>query len=786
MFSRLFFFTTFLIPATAFAADQVDEQPGANAFDHWAFQRPVGPELPATGDDAWSVNPIDVLLAAARDARGLRPVPDVEKSLLLRRVYLDLIGLPPTRRQMRSFLADESTDAYEKVVDRLLESPHYGERWGRHWMDIWRYADWFGLGAQVRYSQKHLWHWRDWIVESLNDDKGYDRMILEMLAADEITPTDRNALRATGFLARNYFLFNRTTWLDNTIEHTSKAFLGLTLNCVKCHEHKYDPIPQVDYYRMRAFFEPHQVRLDLVPGQVDPEKDGRPRVFDAHPDAPTYVHMRGSDQRPDTSRTIEPGVPDFLDFRPLEIRPVVLPLHAHSPSLQAFVVEDQNRAAAVKINAARDALEETRKSNASAASIGVAEKRLEAARIHPEALRAADAADRAKHEEPPAADLEEIIHRAAVTARRYELAVAELDQARAKINLEEADKESKAEADKKFAEAEDALKKARQAIEQPGQAYTSLLASVKAPEGPDETEESIRQPFPKTSTGRRTALARWITDRRNPLTARVAVNHIWLRHFGQPLVKPVADFGLRSKRPAHLALLDWLALELMTPVVGDGEDKGGWSMKRLHRLMVTSRTYRLSTSTIAADEATRRADPENAYYWRRKPARMESQIIRDSLLLLADGLDTRLGGPSIGVKGEATTFRRSLYFTHSRDDKHVFLSVFDDADILGCYRRHESIVPQQALALANSRLCLEMAQRIARGLEGETDEEFVKAAFQTVLCRPPAGDELLQCIRTMRDLTKSLSDAPNSQTVERARWILVHVLLNHNDFITIR
>ncbi|MCA9147305.1 MAG: DUF1549 domain-containing protein, partial [Planctomycetales bacterium] len=284
-----------------------DEQPDEDPAQHWAFQLPVQSEVPHTNDPLWSHNPIDAFIAAERERRDLMPVPLVERPVLLRRVYLDLIGLPPTRAQMQAFLDDTRDDAYERVVSELLESPHYGERWGRHWMDVWRYSDWFGLGAQLRYSQKHIWHWRDWIIESLNEDKGYDRMIEEMLAGDEIAPTDRDTLRATGFLARNYFLFNRTTWLDNTIEHTSQAFLGLTLNCAKCHDHKYDPISQVDYYRMRAIFEPHQVRLDAVPGQTDFEKDGLPRAFDAHPEEPTYLHIRGDAANPDKNRVITPG-----------------------------------------------------------------------------------------------------------------------------------------------------------------------------------------------------------------------------------------------------------------------------------------------------------------------------------------------------------------------------------------------------------------------------------------------------------------------------------------------
>ncbi|OYV81812.1 MAG: hypothetical protein B7Z73_17655, partial [Planctomycetia bacterium 21-64-5] len=291
-----------------------DEQPETDPRLHWAFQRPQRPALacrrsvgPNSGDSLGLRNQVDALLAAEHVRLGLKPVGETPKSLLLRRVYLDLIGLPPTRDELHAFLADERADAYERVVDRLLASPQYGERWARHWMDVWRYSDWFGLGDQLRNSQKHIWHWRDWIVESLNADKGYDRMIVEMLAGDEVAPADRGVLRATGFLARNYYLFNRTTWLDDTIEHTAKAFLGLTINCAKCHDHKYDPISQLDYYRLRAIFEPHQVRLDAWPGEVNLERDGLPRAFDAHLDAATWLYRRGNEKDPDKSRAIGPG-----------------------------------------------------------------------------------------------------------------------------------------------------------------------------------------------------------------------------------------------------------------------------------------------------------------------------------------------------------------------------------------------------------------------------------------------------------------------------------------------
>ena len=245
-------------------------------------------------------------------------------------------------------------------MDRLLASPQYGERWARHFMDIWRYCDWYGLGAQLRNSQKHIWHWRDWIIESLNADKGYDRMIIEMLAADEAAPEDRDNLRATGFLARSYYLFNRTTWLDDTIEHTSRAFLGVTMQCVKCHDHKYDPIEQADYYRMRAIFEPMHVRLDPWPGETDFEKNGLPRVFDLHLDRADLSPSCAAMRRTRTSRgPCSPGVPAVLSFAKFEPQPVSLPETASQPGAAAVCGRRISLRAAAKRDSAAKTREET-------------------------------------------------------------------------------------------------------------------------------------------------------------------------------------------------------------------------------------------------------------------------------------------------------------------------------------------------------------------------------------------------------------------------------------------
>jgi mono/diheme cytochrome c family protein len=776
-----------------------DEEPEVDPRLHWAFQPPQRPALRGLGLQAVGSpsrdlrNPIDALLAAEQERHGLKPVGEAPKSLLLRRLYLDLTGLPPGRDELRAFVVDERPDAYERVVDRLLASPQFGERWGRHWMDVWRYSDWFGLGDQLRNSQKHVWHWRDWIVESLNADKGYDRMIVEMLAGDEVAPTDRDTLRATGFLARNYFLFNRTTWLDDTIEHTAKAFLGLTINCAKCHDHKYDPISQLDYYRLRAIFEPHQVRLDAWPGESDLERDGLPRVFDAHLDAPTWLHKRGNEKDPDKSRPIEPGLPASLSAG-FVAAPVDLPPEAFNPALAPFVLDDQLLAAGKEIEQKRAALAQAREKLAQAersvaepppaqarVALAVAERALAAAELRPELLRAAHAADVAPYRGTSDEEQTRLVSAAALAARRYESAKAAEVVVIADQRLSSADEKTRPEAEKQLNAAREALVSAERAVTQPGEKYTPLRASLKALEGPDETAESRGAAYPKASTGRRTSLARWIASRENPLTARVAVNQVWMRHFGQPLVESIEDFGRRAPVPPLKNLLDYLAVELMDQ---------GWSLKHLHRLIVTSQAYRLSSSIADADEATLKADPNNVYFWRRRPTRMEAEVVRDSLLSLGGSLDPTKGGPTLDPKQDATVFRRSLYFTHSRDDHNEFLSMFDAADIQRCYRRTESIVPQQALTMANSRLTLAMARKLAERLGQELssadDQAFVDAAFETVLCRPPDDDERAACLESLAKIKQTLLVQSHPQPDVRAREDLIHALFNHNDFVTVR
>ena len=312
-----------------------DEPIPADPRHHWAFQPPTRPAVPDV-DAPWVRSEIDRFLAAEHQRLGLVAVAQAPRSLLLRRVYLDLTGLPPTRNELHLFLDDQSPVAWKRAVDRLLDSPRYGERWARHFMDIWRYSDPSGYGNEIRDGRKHIWRWRDWIVESLNSDKGYDRMVVEMLAADEAAPNDLDAARATGFMARNWYKFNRNVWLDNIVEHSSKAFLGLTINCARCHDHKYDPLSHHEYYRMRAFYEPHDVRDDPL-GQSESEM--LVRTYDARLSTPTYPFFQGDENRPDKAHPLDPGVgilpaevvPRTADPRGIEqpVRPEMLREQAH-------------------------------------------------------------------------------------------------------------------------------------------------------------------------------------------------------------------------------------------------------------------------------------------------------------------------------------------------------------------------------------------------------------------------------------------------------------------------
>jgi Protein of unknown function (DUF1553)/Protein of unknown function (DUF1549)/Planctomycete cytochrome C len=987
---------------------------------HWAFQKPVRPTVPdvvtaeGSGNASFpspgsEVNPIDAFIAQRHQQHQLKALPAASKHVQLRRVYLDLIGLPPTPEQLLSFLNDDSSNAWEKVVDTLLANPQYGERWGRHWMDVWRYSDWDGHGAEVRESKPHIWRWRDWIIESLNEDKPYDRMILEMLAADEIAPNDPRAVRATGFLVRNWYLFNRNTWLDNTIEHTGKAFLGVTFNCARCHDHMYDPIAQVEYYQLRAFFEPHDVRTDRVPGQSDVTKDGLVRVFDANPGAQTLLFVRGDEKNPRQDKFLPPQVPAALGQGELIIEPVELPAAAYYPGLQSHVAAEALSSAEAELLASTSANSAAQQALAKAQldlikcqqacatsestppflednfttarqdvwsfgagnwqyqnghldqldpvdaicslkslqphpseftarmkfrttggdvyqSVGIAldaiddnnflsvyasaggskiqvahrvngvdqypptgmkemaievhrehelvvavqstqlevsfngqpvltytlpnprpaqgrfhiwsydataefialeiknnavlseasllasvqqaesasvwaEKKLLVAAAAFDFAQARSAADQANYAQPPAANSPEL----SLSAGKAERALALLQEELNLLTAEQSLLNARAACPADGSPSDEALQKA---VTDAEAAVTAAKAAVAAAQQaaaePFDAYTRLTTVYPATSTGRRSALARWIASRDNPLTARVAVNHIWQRHFHQPLVPTVFDFGKNGKPPTHPELLDWLANELMD---------NGWKMKPLHRLIVTSDAYRRASSPTADHREitsfNASVDPDNGQLWRQNSYRMEAEVVRDATLHVAGKLDSAMYGPDLDPNEGLTLGRRSLYFRNSKEKKMTFLSTFDSPNPVECYRRVESISPQQSLAMSNSPLTLaqsrivaaHLSEQVAAAPKEDTTQQFVTIAFRKVLSREPNAVEVAECTAFLQQQSDQFSATaaltafpggsdpvvqPSADATQRARENLIHVLFNHNDFVTVR
>jgi len=1011
------------------ADEKIPEDPAL----YWSYQTPVQPAVPTVKNQNWIRNPIDAFIAVEHEKHGLTPAEEAPREVWLRRVFLDLTGLPPTRTELHAFLQDQSSDAFEKVVDELLARPAYGERWGRHWMDVWRYSDWYGSRGinEIRYSQRHIWRWRDWIVESLNDDKPYDRMVVEMLAGDELAPADDSVLRATGFLGRNWYKFDRNVWMFDTVEHTSQAFLGLTLKCARCHDHKFDPITQEDYYHFRAFFEPHDVRTDPINGNADTEKDatlgpvlkeGVARAFDKVIDAKTFVFQRGDNRYPDESKLMSPAVPTALGKLTAEIQPVVLSPDAWYPHLRPAVADGLIAAAESKVTLAEQQITKARDDAAVAEkAIEVLQARLEqqqnqgaevtnvapvlhddfqsrsdvwnvvsgnwswqdsrltessvgsfativANTVHPrnfqarvryrtlqpgtyrsvgfsfdyidngnsqdiytstgDAVQSVQAFHRDKGQQvyPQAGvvktklsvgevttveitvrdqqltimlngehkldytmpvarrdgkfalwvhsgsaeflevdirelvpDLKDLEQRQTTAMNHVKLAEAQLITAQQEVEAIKA--RLAAERAKYFGEPTDvarmkalvASRAERQVAvarlaeevlaadhflagvrassaasatpensaatlaeaEQKHSAAQQKLADGKvAVDQADGTYAALGETFPSSSTGRRLTLARWITSHQNPRASRIAVNHIWLRHFGEALVPSVANFGLNGQQPSNQNLLDWLATELTN---------NGWQMKSLHRMIVLSSTYRQSSVTQsfetvqqpaavianAAIIANVAADPGNRFLWRMNSRRMEAEVVRDSMLFAAGSMNHSRGGPEIPESESQTNLRRSVYFRSTPNEKAGILETFDAANPNECYRRQESVVPQQALAMMNSRLALDHARLLALKLskdagEGNTAEirtSFITVAFENILNRAPTPAEIAMCQTFLERNTatagtvnlavfpaggESSQQAPATIAYLRARENLMHVLFSHNDFVTIR
>lgn len=972
------------------APSPADEQPATDPKTWWSYQPITRPPLPDVEDAGWSRGAIDRFIAAQRQPADLPHAPAADRATWLRRVYLDLIGLPPTIDQLRMFLKDDSPMAFENVVDELLSRPEYGQRWGRHWMDIWRYSDWYGSRGsnEIRYSQRHIWRWRDWIVDSLNTNQGYGAMVREMLSADErIDPADPTALAATGYLGRSWYKFDRDVWLFETVERTGEAFLGLTLRCCRCHDHKFDPVSHEEYFRFRAFFEPHDVRTDPISALTGTQKDatlgnvptdGIPLVYDKSADSPTYRFERGDSRFPDKSKTLQPGVPvalgGALEVQPIDLSPLAwypmlrprvretliekataeaaqaaLALADAQAKLHDLQADPSPESLAAKAETTDDAADQVilhddfesadsklwqiqsgnwkfeegslRQTDVTSFATIVADRmlpldfkfRLRYRTLAPGSYRSVglsfdyqdggnsqDVYTSVNDSKPsvqafhrqggqqayPAEGIvytplkvgEEIVldvtvvgsqltidlngtrkldyqmpiarrsgkmalwvhqgaaefmelevtrlppspetlkmqqrdakHAVDLARLKHQAAQAQIESTRLRItaevkrylDLEPSSAEpaddldlwlaaaAEAEARLKVCEAEIEFFEAAPSAEKLEAAKAKLTAAEAKLNDPANREyEPLGPQFPQTSTGRRSALADWIVDPQNPRTARVAANHLWGRHFGQPLVATTENFGLNGRTPSHADLLDWLASELI---------RHDWQMKPLHRQIVLSATYRMSSDPLAVgNDAALKIDPENRLLWRMNPRRMEAELVRDSTLFLSARLDLTFGGPEIPIEQGEKSLRRSLYLRNTPNEKMPMLEVFDVADPNACYRRQESIVPHQSLALMNSGLAIDAARAIAHHLADAGD--FVDVAFSTILARQPTAAEATRCnafLQSHAELLRqtpgekfsgadSATQPPATDPLQAARENLIHVLMLHNDFVTIR
>jgi hypothetical protein len=751
------------------AADAVTY--GGNGKKHWAFQ-PVAKQIPpAVKNASWVKNDIDRFVLARLESNGMTASAAADKRTLIRRAYYDLIGLPPTPEQVNVFLADNTPNAFEKVVDTLLASPHYGERWGRHWLDVARYSDTKGQFVRQRESSvyPYAWTYRDYVIKAFNDDLPYDQFIREQLAADRLSTKKTPALAALGFLTiGDRFNGNQGDIINDRIDVTSKAFLGLTVACARCHDHKFDPIPTADYYSMYGIFA----------SSVEPAvKPVIAPTNDAHAE---YLQRRNAlDERLNTM--IEENMKDvFGDYRRLG---GVYLLATQIPEKERDAFLEKYRASPTVM---RNWVQFTRGGNRAAVSIfGIwnALARIPAARFEVQAPRVLVN----QFEKERAALLSPVVLQAFKNKTPQSLA----DAANIYGKLfSRTDPEWEATLNSVFGDAGFRLLPPRtrnQFIQLREQSDMLELvdpgAPVRAPvlvDGPKPADSPIlirgqaetkgevvprrflevlsgsNRPRFKDGSGR-LELANAIASKTNPLTARVMVNRVWQHHFGDGFVSTPDDLGNQSAPPTHPELLDWLAGRFMAD---------GWSVKRLHKLILLSASWQQSSRNNAKFAEK---DPFNHLLWRANLRRLEFEPLRDSILSIGGGLDLTLGGHPVDLTGGtrvsqvrgaanaaanlanagirlSTAPRRSVYGYVDRSDLVEVLNTFDfPSPSAPMGKRYETTVPQQALFLMNSPLVIEQVRNVVNRDEFQdaaSDDARIRYLYELFFQRPPADPEI--------------------------------------------
>ncbi len=737
----------------------------------WAFQQPLRHAKPKVADKRWNRSPVDAFIKAKLDEEGLVPAPRAGKRTLIRRAYLDLLGLLPPPSEVEAFVNDKSRNAFKNLVDRLLESPRYGERWGRHWLDVARYAD--SGGYEHDYDYPYAWRYRDYVIQALNDDKPYDQFIREQLAGDELDEVTFETLIATGFnrvAATVGFREKdnpqyRYTYLDDMIGTTSRAFMGLTVNCARCHDHKFDPILQTDYYQMMATFfsfvnydyplaSPEEVaayeaRKSEVQGKIDPLKA---RISEI--------------ETPYKDTAFEKRLKDF----PEEIQIAV-----HTPEAERTPGQKLLAEQVITLRARPADVEEllpaADKEEVAKLKTGIAELEKQMPEELPRAMGISDgdyrfAPDgRGDEKLPGKGDRQDF----GVTEGSFLPVAGKPYVPPPAFLLPGGDYRTKGEE------------------VQPG--FVTVLAR-----GDEPTE--IPPSSGRISSGRRRALAEWIASQDHPLTARVMANRIWHFHFGRGIVTTPSNFGRTGQPPVYPKLLDWLATEFV---------RRGWSIKAMHRLIMNTESYQMASSF--PHEANQQADPAGKFLWRFPQRRLEAETIRDVVLNASGNLNFEMGGKPffppipksvrLSFKNGAWTlteegpdvWRRSIYSYWKRGLKYPMFEVFDQPDSnVTCERRASTTVPTQALTMLNNGFFLLQAKHFAgrvAGKAGEDEKARVSAAYEIALSRPPSAKELDMNLSFLAS-QRRYHEGQNSAAPELAALVdLCDVVLNLSEFIYI-
>jgi hypothetical protein len=807
----------------------------------WSFQQVKRPAVPITPFDAQALNPIDRFVFEKLAKAGLKPSQPAGRLALLRRVTVDLTGLPPTPEEAEAYLTDRSPNAYEKVVDRLLASPAYGERWGRHWLDVVRYGE--SSGYEQNHIRPNAWPYRDYVIRSFNEDKQYDQFVKEQLAGDVLSKEAPEAEAATGFLVAGIHdtvgiqteegtRQQRSNDLDDIVSTTSAAFLGLTVGCAKCHDHKFDPIPQQDFYRLAACFagvrhgerplqkptEQQVAEAAEIDKQItaktneinELDSEARARVLAARgaavPSRPSVSARRNVDTFEAvearfvrltilaTRDGTEPCLDEVQVFGPGSTDNLALAASGARASasslLQGFDIHKVEHLNDGKFGNERSWISKSRET-------GWAQIELARPAVVNQVVWSRDGA-----EIPRFDDRLPVAYRIEVSADGKAWKTVSTDAGRAGSNdyvhpdeLRKAMTEPERNRRKAAADALASLKKRAESLRSQSLAYIGQFsepepvhflrrgdvmqrgdvvppgALTQIPGFPSEQMEDVS----RSESARRVALARWIVDSKNPLTARVIVNRIWQYHFGRGIVGTPSDFGRNGEKPTHPELLDWLASDFVA---------NGWRIKRLHKLMVTSATYQQSSSANAAGTAK---DAGNLLLWRMPLRRLEAESIRDAILATSGKLDHRMGGPSFRLykyrvvnvafyepmeEFGPETWRRSVYQQAARGIRDDLLGTFDCPESSQrAPKRDSTTTALQALSLLNGPFMQQqarfMAERVKKDM-GDTPSAQVEGAFRLAFGRAPKAEERQAAIGLVQ---------------EQGLIALCRALMNANEFL---